>query len=139
MVLQHSSMGKSLLWHISYNFAQCQSRGFPIKLCCNTIIHLLFHYFLLHRSLLHFKINNFLKYLDRLIDCWLSKTSSCHHICTQCKPTITFYIVIYERKINCKICNATNTVFTLGVVTLKPRCNHTVAWPGVHLYLFISM
>ena len=29
--------------HISYNFAQCQSRDFPTELCCNTIIHLLFH------------------------------------------------------------------------------------------------
>ena len=29
MVLQHSSIGKSLLWHISYNFAQCQSSDFP--------------------------------------------------------------------------------------------------------------
>ena len=47
MVLQHISVGKSLLRHISYNnyFAQCQSRDFPTELCCNTIIHLLFHYF----------------------------------------------------------------------------------------------
>ena len=37
MVLQHSSMGKSLFWYISYNFAQCQSRDFPIELCCNTL------------------------------------------------------------------------------------------------------
>ena len=31
MVLQHSSVGKSLIWHISYNnyFVQCQSRDFP--------------------------------------------------------------------------------------------------------------
>ena len=49
MVLQHSSVGKSLLWQI----IQCQSTDFPTKLCCNTIIHLSFHYFLFHRSLLH--------------------------------------------------------------------------------------
>ena len=57
-VLQHSLVGKSLLWHISSNnyFVQCQSRDFPTELCCNTIIHLLFHYILLHRSLLHFKL-----------------------------------------------------------------------------------
>ena len=35
----------------------CQSRDFPTELCCNTIIHLLFHYFVLHRSPLHFKFN----------------------------------------------------------------------------------
>ena len=35
MVLQHSSVGKSVLWHISY--VQCQSRDFPTKFCCNTI------------------------------------------------------------------------------------------------------
>ena len=31
---------------------ECQSRDFPTKLCCNTIIHLLFHYCLLLGSLL---------------------------------------------------------------------------------------
>ena len=48
MVLQHSLVGKSLHWHV----VQCQSRDFPIKLCYNTIIHLLFHYFLSLGSLL---------------------------------------------------------------------------------------
>ena len=43
--IQHRLMGKSVLWHISFNFAQCQSRDFPTELCCNTIIRLLFHYF----------------------------------------------------------------------------------------------
>ena len=38
-------------------------------LYCNTIIHLLFHYFLLHRSLLHFKINNIFKILVCLVFC----------------------------------------------------------------------
>ena len=38
MVLQHISVGKSLLWHISYNNYFAQSRDFPTELCCNTII-----------------------------------------------------------------------------------------------------
>ena len=43
-------------WESPYigNEQICQSRDFPTELCCNTIVHLLFHYFLLHRFLLHF-------------------------------------------------------------------------------------
>ena len=37
MVLQHSLVGKCILW---------QCRHFPTELCCNIIIDLLFHYFL---------------------------------------------------------------------------------------------
>ena len=50
-----SSVGKSLLWHISNSnyFAQYQSRDFPTELCCNTIIvSLLFVAY--SRSLLQF-------------------------------------------------------------------------------------
>ena len=34
----------------------CQCIDFPTELCCNIIIHLLFHYFLSLRSLPHFSI-----------------------------------------------------------------------------------
>ena len=38
MVLQYSSVGKSLLWLSSYYyFVQCQSRDFLTELCCNII------------------------------------------------------------------------------------------------------
>ena len=45
MVLQHSSVGKSLLWHISYYYLFNAKVGteIPTELCCNTIIHLLFY------------------------------------------------------------------------------------------------
>ena len=41
MVLQHSSVKKSLLWH---NKLMCQSRDFPTELCGNTIIVSLLFY-----------------------------------------------------------------------------------------------
>ena len=31
MVLQHSSVGKSLLWHISYNLLNAKMRTFPLS------------------------------------------------------------------------------------------------------------
>ena len=51
MVLQHNSMGNLYIGLLYNYFVQCQSRDFPTELCCNTIIHLLFHYFLLLGSL----------------------------------------------------------------------------------------
>ena len=59
MVLQQSSVGnpyfdieQMIVMHIT-----CQCRDFPTELCCNTIIHLLFHYVLLLESYFIFKIN----------------------------------------------------------------------------------
>ena len=52
--LQHSLVGSP---YFGIEQIICQSRDFPTELCCNTIIHHLFHYFLLHRSPLHFKFN----------------------------------------------------------------------------------
>ena len=60
MVLQHSMVEKSLLWHMALNkIAMCQSRNFPTELCCNTIIHLLFHYFYCIDPYIIFKLTVF--------------------------------------------------------------------------------
>ena len=66
-------LGPTLAYYNNH-FAHWQSRVFPTKLCCNTIIHLLFHYFLSLGSLLHFK---FLNILVCLVFCYSIKLYTC--------------------------------------------------------------
>ena len=59
MVLQHTLVGKSLHWHgITIILFNAKVGIFSVSYVCNTIIHLLFHYFLSLESLLHFKYTN---------------------------------------------------------------------------------
>ena len=64
MVLQHSLVENLHFGTLAIILSTANgSRDFATKLHCNTIIHLLFHYFFLHRSLLHFKLATFKYYL----------------------------------------------------------------------------